>query len=306
MTHHTSTFSFNMSQRRLCSLSIAAACQESCHTSRLLSSGAKSWQMMCWYFTSSRAVWAQSECNMFQASAQELRTETCRLAQVRIHIKVISCVQHSSHSLDYGSVDQLLPLLDDGLLVGQVAKKGSTRRQISVLSSWVEAWNILHSDCAQTAFELVKYQHIICQLFAPDGSSLELLQLFWQAAAMHKLHNLRWDMLKEDVLVWCVTHQPFHAWQQPVPSRLTTTPAGTTPPSGAHGVSHPQYRPGDLPALQLWQVQQEGRVLFYPQVLGPRLWWRALCQGLAMCCTSGPVISSEFTPLYDQLSHTTL
>eukprot|EP00731_Ephydatia_muelleri_P025809 Em0017g892a len=134
----------------------------------------------------------------------------------------------------------LLRLRYDGLLVGQVAKKGSTRRQVSVLSSWMEAWNILHSDCAQTALELVKYQHIICQLFAPDGSNLE-----------------------------------------PVPSRLTTTPAGTTPPSGAHGASH-------------------------PQVLGPRLWWRALCQGLAMCCTSGPVISSEFTPLYDQLSHTTL
>ena len=31
------------------------------------------------YFTSSRAVWAQSECNMFQASIQELRTETCCL-----------------------------------------------------------------------------------------------------------------------------------------------------------------------------------------------------------------------------------
>ena len=114
---------------------------------------------------------------------------------------------------------------------------------------------------------------------------------------MDKLHNLRWDVLKENVRVWCVTHQPFHAWQQPVPSRLTTAPAGTTPPSGAHGASHPQCRPGDLPAFQLWQVQQEGRVLFYI---------RALRQGLAMCCTSGPAISSEFTPLYDQLSHTTL
>ncbi|KAL5502692.1 hypothetical protein EMCRGX_G009506 [Ephydatia muelleri] len=58
--------------------------------------------------------------------------------------------------------------------------------------------------------------------------------------------------------------------------------------------------------FQLWQVQQEGRVLFYPQVLGPGLWWRALRQGLAMCCISGPMISSEFTPLYEQLSHTTL
>eukprot|EP00731_Ephydatia_muelleri_P011461 Em0006g355a len=95
---------------------------------------------------------------------------------------------------------------DDGLLVGQVAKKGSTRQQVSVLSSWMEAWNILHSDCAQTALELVKYQHIICQLFAPDGSSLEAV--------------------------------------------VEST--------------------------------------------------------LALCCTSGPVISSEFTPLYDQLSHTTL
>ena len=133
----------------------------------------------------------------------------------------------------------------------------------------------------------MKYQHIICQLFAPDGSSLEVWQLFWQAAAMDKLHN---DVLKEDVRVCCVTHQPFHAWQQPVPSRLTITPAATTPPSGA---SHPQCRPGDFPAFQLWQVQLEGRVLLYPQVLDPRLWWRALRQGLAMCCTSGPVISSE-------------
>ncbi|KAL5463923.1 hypothetical protein EMCRGX_G032873 [Ephydatia muelleri] len=58
--------------------------------------------------------------------------------------------------------------------------------------------------------------------------------------------------------------------RQPVPSRLTTTLAGTTPPSGAHGASH-------------------------PQVLGPRLWWRALCQGLAMRCTSGPVISKKTT-----------
>ena len=84
------------------------------------------------------------------------------------------------------------------------------------------------------------------------------------------------------------------------------SPAGTTPPSGAHGASHPQCRPEDLPAFQLWQVQQEGRVLFYPQVLGPRLWWRALRQGLAMCCTNGPVISSELTPFYKLRAHTTL
>eukprot|EP00731_Ephydatia_muelleri_P005578 Em0002g1754a len=57
-----------------------------------------------------------------------------------------------------------------------------------------------------------------------------------------------------------------------------------TPPSGTHGASH-------------------------TQVLGPRLWWRALCQGLAMCCISGPVISttnSKLTPLYEQQAHTIL
>ncbi|KAL5469242.1 hypothetical protein EMCRGX_G030470 [Ephydatia muelleri] len=136
--------------------------------------------------------------------------------------------------------------IDDGLLVGQVAKKGSTRRQVWISTPGWKHGTYCIQIAPQTALELKKYQY----------SSLE-----------------------------------------PVPSRLTTTPAGTTPPSGA---SHPQCRPGDLPAFQLWQVQYKGRVLFYPQVLGPRLWWRALCQGLAMRCTSGPVISSEFTPLYDQ------
>eukprot|EP00731_Ephydatia_muelleri_P006734 Em0003g982a len=132
---------------------------------------------------------------------------------------------------------------DDGLLVGEVAKKGSTRRHVSVLSSWMEAWNKLHSNCAQTALELVKYQHIICQLFAPDGSSLE----FQAGSPPHQqalLHHL-------------------------VHMERATHNAGQ-------------------------------------KVLGPRLWWRALPQGLAMCCTSGPVISSEFTPLYDQSSHITL
>eukprot|EP00731_Ephydatia_muelleri_P037262 Em0430g2a len=41
----------------------------------------------------------------------------------------MSAAKAEIHSLDYGSVDQLLPLLDDGLLAGQVAKKGSTRWQ---------------------------------------------------------------------------------------------------------------------------------------------------------------------------------
>ena len=157
----------------------------------------------------------------------------------------------------------------------------------------MKAWNILHSDCAQTALELVKYQHIICQLFAPDGN-LEVCKALLAGHSYAQAAYLGWEVLKEDMLVWCVTHQPFHAWQQQFQ-------AGSPPHQQA--LLHPQYRPG---AFQLWQVQQEGRVLFYSQVLGPRLWWRKHRQGLTISCTNGPVISSEFTPLYDQLSHTTL
>ena len=120
---------------------------------------------------------------------------------------------------------------------------------------------------------------------------------------MDKLHNFRWDVLKEDVLVWYVTHQPFHAWQQSVPSRLTTTPAGTTPPSGAHGASHLNAGQEICQCFNFSRCNKRAECYF---TLGPRLWWRALRQGLAMCCTSGLVISSEFIPLYDQLSHTTL
>eukprot|EP00731_Ephydatia_muelleri_P012644 Em0006g1538a len=152
---------------------------------------------------------------------------------------LVKFLKHSSHSLDYGSVDQLLPLLDDGLLVGQVATKGSTRRRVSVLSSWVEAWNILHSDCAQTALELVKYSSASSS--HPMAAALSSKQAHYHTSRHYST-------------IWCT------------------------------------------------------------RVLGPRLWWRALFQGLAMCCTSGLVISmnshhfmpSELTPLYEQQAHTTL
>eukprot|EP00731_Ephydatia_muelleri_P007578 Em0003g1826a len=60
--------------------------------------------------------------------------------------------------------------------------------------------------------------------------------------------------------------------QQPVPSRLTTTP-------GRH-----------------YSIHNTGQERFN---FG-RLWWRKHRQGLTISCTNGPVISSEFTPLYDQ------
>ncbi|KAL5486695.1 hypothetical protein EMCRGX_G019209 [Ephydatia muelleri] len=105
----------------------------------------------------------------------------------------------------YVLFDKLLPPLDDGQM-GQAAKKGCTKRQVSDLSSWMEAWNIFaatHVQVApQTALELVKYQNIICQLFTAysAAAALKYDKLFWQAVARDKLHTLRWDILKEDIL----------------------------------------------------------------------------------------------------------
>ncbi|KAL5489349.1 hypothetical protein EMCRGX_G018433 [Ephydatia muelleri] len=173
----------------------------------------------------------------------------------------------------------------------------------------------MFTDCAQTALELVKYQHIICQLFAPDGSSLELLQLFWQAAAMDKLHNLRWDALKEDVLVWCVTHQPFHAWQQPVPSRLTTTPAGqaystiwytrSEPPTGAGSqavVESTLPRPGHV--LHQWPRDLHELTPLYEQQAHTTL--RTASSHHSTNSKLTPFYTSELTPLYEQQAHTIL
>ena len=216
-------------------------------------------------------------------------------------------MQHSSHNLDYGSVDQLLPLLDDGLLVGEVAKKGNTRWQV-----WISAPGWKHGTyciqiAPQTALELVKYQHIFCQLFTayPMAAALRYDKFFWQVTAMDKLHNLHWDVLKEDVLVWCVTHQPFHAWQQPVPSRLTTTPAGTslpygvTPADGSHHMEQATHNAGQVICRRFNYGKCNKRAECY-------LAHRCLVpgcddhQGLAMRCTSGPVSSSKLQPLYNQ------
>ncbi|KAL5473658.1 hypothetical protein EMCRGX_G028167 [Ephydatia muelleri] len=95
---------------------------------------------------------------------------------------------------------------------------------------------------------------------------------------MDKLHNLRWDVLKEDVLVWCVTHQPFHAWQQPVPSRLTTTPAGLL-----HHLVHTERA-----THRCWVPGCGGE---HSAKAWPCAWPRDL---------------HELTPLYDQRAHTTL
>ena len=106
----------------------------------------------------------------------------------------------------------------------------------------MEAWNIFAATriqtAPQTALELVKYQNIICQLFAAYSTT---------AALRDKLHTLCWDILKEDILVWCVTHQPFRARQQPVPSRPTSTLL-CLPAPPLQGVSTTQSEPPTMQA----------------------------------------------------------
>ena len=122
---------------------------------------------------------------------------------------------HPSHSLDYCSVDQLFPPLDDGLLVDQVAKKGSTRRQV-----WISApgWKP-GTYCIQIAFRL--RPKLLLSLCSTNASSASISQPTRWPPALRYVSSfgrpqlwkscLRWDALKVDVLVWCVTHQPFHA-----------------------------------------------------------------------------------------------
>ena len=68
----------------------------------------------------------------------------------------------------------------------------------------------------KTALQLVKHQTIMCQLFSsyPAASALKYDRLFQEAAARSKPTTFQLDVLEEDILVWCVTHIPFHARQQ--------------------------------------------------------------------------------------------
>eukprot|EP00731_Ephydatia_muelleri_P036603 Em0288g2a len=131
--------------------------------------------------------------------------------------------------------------------VGQAAKKGTTRRQVSDLSSWMEAWNIFAATriqtAPQTALELHREKsNIICQLFAAYSTTAALKydKLFRQAVARDKLHTLCWDILKEDILVWC-GHTPALSCSTTASSKQahkhTALSTSTTPAGGFH---HPE------------------------------------------------------------------
>ena len=140
---------------------------------------------------------------------------------------------------EYTDFDRLLSPTDDAGPGQAVAPKKSrkAKRQVCDLQSWLEAWNIYLAIRIQTApkttLQLVKYQTIVCQLFSayPAASALKYDRLFREAAARSKSTTFQWDVLKEDILVWCVTHNPFRARQQ-VQTTSSTPRQGSAPAAG--------------------------------------------------------------------------
>ena len=97
---------------------------------------------------------------------------------------------------------------------------------------------------------------------------------------IHVSNRMNFDVVRHTPALSCSTtasSKQAHKHTRRHCSVYQHHPCRGFPPPGA---SHPQCRPGDLPAFKPRQVQQEGRVLFYPQVLGHRLWWRPLRQSL--------------------------
>ena len=152
---------------------------------------------------------------------------------------------------EYTDFDKWLSPTDDAVPGQAVAPKKSckTKRQVCDLQSWLEAWNIYLAIRIQTApkpeLQLVKYQTIVCQLFSayPAASDLKYDRLFREAAARSKSTTFQWDVLKEDILVWCVTRNPFRARQQ-MQTTSSTPRQGPAPVAG-----NASNQEGDSPAL---------------------------------------------------------
>eukprot|EP00731_Ephydatia_muelleri_P028758 Em0020g402a len=140
---------------------------------------------------------------------------------------------------EYTDFDRLLSPTDDAVPEQAVAPEKSckTKRQVCDLQRWLEAWNIYLAIRIQTApktvLQLVKYQSIMCQLFSayPAASALTYDRLLWEAVARSKPTTFEWDVLKEDILVWCITRNPFRARQQ-MQTTSSTPRQGPAPTAG--------------------------------------------------------------------------
>ena len=155
-------------------------------------------------------------CHRRKHSSRRRRHRSSREAA----IASISCAPSlSGHMQDrikrgkYINFDKLLlpPLTPPLFTAGQKSTKQhkTDKRQVTDLTSWLEAWNRyaicrIASDPAM-ALELVKYQTVMCLLFAryPAVSVIEYDRLFRQAAARDR--TMRWDCPKEDIYVWALT-----------------------------------------------------------------------------------------------------
>ena len=162
---------------------------------------------------------------------------------------------------EYTDFDKWLSPTDDALPGQAVAPKKSrkTKRQVCDLQRWLEAWNIYLAiriqTAPKTALHLVKYQTIVCQLFSayPAASALKYDRLFREAAARSKSTTFQWDVLKEDILVWCFTHNPFRARQQ-----MQTT--SSTPRQGpAPAARNASSQEGDRSVLTSTGQETQGK-----------------------------------------------
>ena len=113
--------------------------------------------------------------------------------------------------------------------VSQGSKLPASRsRDVHDLASWLEAWNIYLpirvAHDPPMALELVKYQGIICALFASFGpaSGIGYDRLFRHHAAEDP--SLRWDTLKEDIFVFQTNSSQKAPFRKQVFSRLGPQP----------------------------------------------------------------------------------
>ncbi|KAL5463980.1 hypothetical protein EMCRGX_G032933 [Ephydatia muelleri] len=131
----------------------------------------------------------------------------------------------------YAHFDKLLSPIDDLFSLPVGKRKGKDRRQVCDLGSWFEAWNIFIAIRVQiapnTALEL-----------AASPPSLRYDKLFRQAAARNDQQALRWDVLKEDLLVWCVTNPALRTRQQSSYPRIGASVIPAQHPAATTGSLH--------------------------------------------------------------------
>ena len=195
-------------------------------------------------------------------------------------------------------LDKLLPPVLDEALTKQLGKRsGGSKRCIGDFASWMEAWCIFMAirvhAFPESGLQLVKYQTIMCQLFSSYQAAvcIKYDSLSRQAVARDKSRLVPWDQVKEDILVWCATRQPFR------PKTNTFTPGNTSAQRSSTTGGQPTQSSGHITlsstGKEICRRYNYGTCTrtsctFRPQVLDHRLWWRPSRQGLYQGRRRGP------------------